>query len=77
MGTPLGPTLSNIFLAHHEENWLQSGPTQLFKPIVHRRYVDDTFTCFSDPSNADKFLTYLNSKHPNISFILRTTHCLP
>ena len=22
MGSPLGPTLANIFLSHHEENWL-------------------------------------------------------
>ena len=69
MGSPLGPTLANIFLCHHESQWLTNCPSQ-FTPLVYKRYVDDTFTAFSDPSHYNLFLNYLNSKHPNIKFTL-------
>ena len=67
MGSPLGPTLANIFLSHHEQIWLQNCPSN-FKPLVYHRYVDDTFTIFSHPEHADHFLSYLNRQHPNIQF---------
>ena len=35
MGSPLGPTLANVFLYHYEK-WLGSCPSH-FKPIVYRR----------------------------------------
>ena len=67
MGNPLGPTLANAFLAHHEVKWLDECP-ELFKPLVYRRYVDDTFVIFKSPSHVPLFLEYINSKHPNIEF---------
>ena len=42
MGSPLGPILANIFLSHHEENWLNKCPIE-FKPSFYRRYVDDMY----------------------------------
>ena len=39
-----------------------------FKPIFYRRYVDDTFILFRDPSHVAKFLDYLNSQHSCIKF---------
>ena len=42
MGNPLGPTFANIFLCHHENNWLENC-LELFKPKFYRRYVDDLF----------------------------------
>ena len=39
-----------------------------FKPVFHRRYVDDIFALFSSPDKADKFKEYLSSKHSNINF---------
>ena len=45
MGSPLGPILANIFLSHHEENWLNKCPIK-FKPSFYRRYVDDIFLLF-------------------------------
>ena len=47
MGSPLGPTLANLFLAYHEENWLNDCPIQ-FKPTYYRRYVDDIFLMFPE-----------------------------
>ena len=34
MGNPLGPTLANAFLAHHEKIWLQECPDD-FKPLMY------------------------------------------
>lgn len=67
MGLAIAPTLANVFLCFHESKWLSDCPID-FKPKLYRRYVDDTFLLFSDPSHVDKFLNYLNSKHPNIKF---------
>ena len=41
MGSPLGPTLANIFLCFHEQIWLDNCPVE-FKPVIYRRFVDDT-----------------------------------
>ena len=67
MGSCLGPSLANIFLCHHEANWLDNCPTS-FKPLLYRRYVDDTFLLFHKREHIPKFLSYLNSQHPNIEF---------
>ena len=46
MGSPLGPTLYfNIFLCFHEQIWLHNCPAE-FKPVIYRRFVDDTFLLF-------------------------------
>ena len=67
MGSPLGPTLANIFLCHHEACWLKDCPSE-FKPMLYRRYVDDTFVVFRKQDHSEKFLKYLNSKHQSLSF---------
>ena len=69
MGSPIGPTLANIFLCHHEDKWLHDCPTE-FKPIFYKRYVDDTCTLFYTPEHPENFLNYLNEKHANIKFTL-------
>ena len=67
MGSPLGPTLANLFLAYHEENWLNNCPVQ-FKPTFFRRYVDDIFLLFDNRDHVKKFLKYMNSRHRIINF---------
>jgi len=67
MGSPLGPCYANTFLCYHEQAWLNNCPSS-FKPIYYRRYMDDTFLLFSDPSHINPFMSYLNSQHPNIRF---------
>ena len=52
-------------MAYHEKLWLSQCPAT-FKPIIYRRYVDDTFLLFSEIQQVDSFLLYLNTKHPNI-----------
>ena len=46
MGSPLGPTLANVFKFHFRNIWLENCLTQ-FKPVVYRRYVGDTSLPFS------------------------------
>ena len=69
MGSPLGPSLANAFLCHHERRWLNDCPSE-FKPLYYRRYVDDVFVLFSSPEHLPLFQAYLNSKHANISFTI-------
>ena len=71
MGSPLGPTLANIFLCFHETLWLQDCPKE-FKPIKYNRYVDDCLLVFKSKEHVSRFLDYLNNKHKNISF---TSEC--
>ena len=68
-GLPLGPTLANIFMCHHEKNWLQNCPLN-FKPLFYKRYIDDTFLLFTNEQHAHMFLQYLNNQHVNITFTL-------
>ena len=69
MGLPLAPTFANIFLAHHEKYWLNDCPVN-FAPVFYKRYMDDTFILFEDPSHAPLFLQYLNNRHSNINFTI-------
>ena len=56
MGLPLGPTLANIFMCHFETLWINSCPAQ-FKPVVYKRYIDDTFILFRNPTHSQLFST--------------------
>ena len=67
MGSPLGPTLANVFMCHFENIWLQNCPSH-FKPIVYRRFADDTFLLFRSKNHVEKFRNYLNKQHKNIKF---------
>ena len=39
-----------------------------FKPIIYRRFVDDTFSLFRSKDHVEKSKTYLNKQHKNIQF---------
>ena len=67
MGSPLGPTLANLFLVYYESKWLENCPQQ-FKQQFYRRYVDDIFVMFKKRDHLKKFLRYINSRHRNIKF---------
>ena len=69
MGFPLGLILTNIFLSHHEENWLNKCPIK-FRPNFYRRYANDIFVLFESSESADSFREYMSSKHQNINFIV-------
>ena len=71
MGSPIRPTLANVFLCYHEKIWLQNCPSE-FKPVIYRRYVDDTFLLFRSKHHIEKFRNYLNRQHKNIKFTSET-----
>ena len=66
MGSPLGPTLANLFMSHNESTWLQNYTGA--KPLLYKRYVDDIFLAFESKSDSDHFFDYLNCRHKNIQF---------
>ena len=67
MGSCLGPALANIFMCYMERKWLRDCPAA-FKPLLYKRYVDDTFLVFETQDQIPRFLEYLNNKHNNIEF---------
>ena len=67
MENNISPIMANIFLSHHEQQWLRDCPDQ-FKPVFYRRYVDDTFLLFRETSHVDLFQQYLNQQNPRIKF---------
>ena len=71
MGSPLGPTLANIFLCYHESKWLKNCPKSV-KPVYYKRYVDDIFMLFEKPEQVSRFVKYLNKRHKNFKFSFGT-----
>ena len=71
MGSPLRPSLANAFLAHHEQNWLDSCPLG-YRPSYYRQYVDDIFVFFKSLDHLKRFQSYLNSCHANMAFTVET-----
>ena len=70
MGSPLGPSLANAFLAHYEQMILNE-----FKRVYYKRYVDNIFVLFWSPHHLEKFNEYFNRKHANIKFTNEKGHC--
>ena len=76
MGSPLGPTLANIFLANIEQEIFATDKN--FHPRMYCRYVDDIFTVFSADQNFETMLNVLNTQHPNLKFTYELgNHTLP
>ena len=69
MGSPLGPTLINVFLIYHEKNRLEHCPLE-YRPLNYGRYFDDIFVLFNSAEHLKYFHSYLNSRHLNISFTI-------
>ena len=68
MGSPLGPTLANFFMAHIEQKIFKE--TLDYHPKLYSRYVDDIFAVFEDENSPKKFLNCINSLHPNLKFTM-------
>ena len=67
MGSALGPTLANVFMCNFENFWLENCPSH-FKPVVYRRFADDTFLLFRSKDHVEKFRNYLNKQHKSLKF---------
>ena len=65
MGSPLDPSLVNIFVDYYK--------ALLFKRVnkslmCYYRYVNDAFAAFNDEDECDEFLSHLNSLHLSLHF---------
>ena len=69
MGNPVSAVFANIFMCHHEKKWLELCPAR-YKPILYRRYVDDTYLIFKSHTDVEPFFNYLNRQHRKINFTL-------
>ena len=76
MGSQLGPILTNLFISHHENVWIKNYKQGHI--YFYWRYVDDIFAVCDSHVEANKFLEYINSKHPNIKFTMEVevSNCL-
>ena len=64
MGSPLGPVLANLLMAYHEKIWLKEFKT--CEVVLYWQYVDNIICLSSWEKDADKYVTFLNSRHPNV-----------
>ena len=67
MGGSISPTLANIYLCHHEENWINNCPPE-YIPLFYRRCVDVTFVLLKNPLHIQLFLQYLNNQYIRMVF---------
>ena len=76
MGSPLGPTLDNIFKYSFENKWLKECPHSV-KPVFYKRYVDDIFVLLSflDQAENERKLCCLSFLNINI-FVKRENFSL-
>ena len=83
MGSPLAPILADIFMnfllepkiirSEHDHlnlQFLGFGQFDSFSIKLFIRYVNDTLVVFNNPGDADRFIAYLNSLHPNMKFTM-------
>lgn len=64
MGSPLGPSLANIFVGFQERRLFSTFQS----PPVYLRYVDDTFVILRNEIDKTNFHRKLNDLHPNLEF---------
>ena len=67
MGSPLGPSLVNVFMCVLENRYLNNCTSQ-FKPFLYRCYADDTFCLFKDENHVNLFFNHINKHYPNLKF---------
>ena len=66
MGSPLGPVLADIFMAHLE----QMAANTITRVSFYKRYVDDIIIFCASKNEAGELCDVFNGLHPRISFTL-------
>ena len=69
MGSPLGPTLANLFMGYNEQKWLESDHDRPVK--FYRRYVDDNFYLSENKHQALTFLNFFKHSTPEFEYHYR------
>ena len=73
MGTPMAPSVANLFMGWLEKQMLDSSPVQV-NTGLWKRYIDDIFLLWA--GNNDDLLTFyrhINSFHPTIKFTMQSS----
>ena len=68
MGSPLAPVLTNLFLSHHEGQWLKE--SECSRVLKFKRYVDDIFCVFESEDEVQPFFEFINNRQSNIKFTI-------
>ena len=53
-GFPLKTNFCQYFFSYHEQIWLKNCPCEC-KPVIYKRYVDDTFLLFRSKDHLRNF----------------------
>ena len=67
-GSPLSCVPANLFMAYHEQKWLQS--FRECELILYHKYVEDIICLYNSESDTDKFFVFLNQRHPKIKLTI-------
>ena len=68
MGTPMAPSIANLFMGWLEKNMLSQSPVYIDEK-VWKRFIDDIFLLWTGTeADLDRFLKYINTFHPTIKF---------
>ena len=71
MGSPLGPSLANAFLAYHEQNGPDSCSLE-YRPLYYQQNVEDILVVFKSSDHLIGFQSYFNCCHVNMKFTVAT-----
>ena len=73
MGTPMAPSLANLFMAWLEEAMMAASPV-LIPREFWRRFLDDIFLLWTNTRHElDDFIFHINSFHPSIKFTVNSS----
>ena len=68
MGTPMAPTIANIFMGQLEKQLLNTSPWTISKEFW-RRFIDDIFILWHHgEENLKEFMKWINNQHDSIKF---------
>lgn len=66
MGTPFAVVYACLYLTSIESEVYSKLPSQLYRPLFFKRYIDDIFAIFPTERAADEFVRIFNSISPSI-----------
>jgi hypothetical protein len=74
MGTPMAPTVANLFMGLLESNILETSPVTVSQDCW-KRFIDDILVLWRGTEEGLlQFTTFLNSIHPTIKFTMTSSH---
>lgn len=70
MGSPIAPSIANLFMANLEEKFIfNPSNNPFFNNIQHyHRYIDDLILIYTHPQSIDAFLQWFDTIHESIRF---------